>query len=168
MTSASHSNGHDHGTSPLTEGRDPQAIAAAAEAATRHFPAIQRTPITSDAALGRELREQRRSRGWTQKTLAAMVGVTGAQLHRYETGITPVTKNRLLALTQALGVPADSLVTSSHDGRSHRPSVSAHMEAGDDLLALVEVFARITDPKNRSAVIAIARILATTPPAETE
>jgi transcriptional regulator with XRE-family HTH domain len=124
-----------------------------------------REPAQSDAALGREIRELRRGLGWTQKTLAAMVGVTGAQLHRYETGATRMAAGRLVAIAEALGVAPDSLIGTYRGagaGAMQRRPAPAHMESGDDLLALVEVFSRITDQKNRDAVVAIARILANT------
>ena len=89
-----------------------------------------------------------------------MIGVTGAQLHRYEMGSTRMAPARVEAVAVALGVHAESLVVNSRGALWDLPQCFPHMGSGDELLALIEVFARITDPKNRTAVVAIARILA--------
>ncbi len=121
-------------------------------------PARVRAPMPSDSALGRKVRELRRSRGLTQKELASAVGVTGAQLHRYETGATRVAASRMIAIAEALGVRPDVLLGSA------APEVPAPAPAeattGDDLLELIQLFSAIGDPKNRNAVLAIARMMA--------
>ena len=129
-----------------------------------HLVPHKRPSSLSDAGLGQEIRARRRGLGWTQKELAGMIGVTGAQLHRYETGTTPMAHNRVIALAAALGVSSATL----SEAREQPPQEPAmpHPDAGDELLALVEVFSRITDAKNRSAVVAIARILATASPSD--
>ncbi len=113
----------------------------------------------ADAALGHELRTLRRSLGWTQKTLAGMVGVTGAQLHRYETGATRVAASRLTALADAMGVRADSLTGAHREQPPALPASLRPIEAAEDVLTLLELFSRICDPRQRGAVIAIARTL---------
>lgn len=69
-----------------------------------------RSPTASDAALGQKIRELRRLRGLTQSELAALAGVTGAQVHRYEAGGTRIAASRLVAIARALGAQPDSLI----------------------------------------------------------
>jgi len=136
--------------------------AAGAEDMVAAQPVRVRAPMPSDSALGRKVRELRRSRGMTQKELAGAVGVTGAQLHRYETGATRVAASRMIAIAEALGVRPDVLLGSA------APELPgpAHTEAttGDDLLELIQLFSAIGDPKNRNAVLAIARMMASPNP----
>ena len=122
-----------------------------------------RAPTKSDSLIGRNIRDLRRAKVITQQGLASMVGVTGAQLHRYETGTTRVAASRLIAIAEALGVPADALMGSA--GPDSQPAlrlaaVRPFLSDGDDIVELIHVFGRIADAKNRSAVIAVARMLA--------
>lgn len=119
-----------------------------------------RSATASDTALGQKIRSLRRSRVLTQKELAAMVGVTGAQLHRYETGGTRIAASRLVALAKALGVRADSLIgsctTEPEQPLAAPPQGSAG--SGDDLLELIQIFSCLSDPRHRAAVLSIARM----------
>lgn len=125
-------------------------------------PARVRAPMPSDSALGRKVRELRRSRGMTQKELASAVGVTGAQLHRYETGATRVAASRMIAIAEALGVRPDVLLESA--APEPVPVISAEASTGEDLLELIQLFSAIGDPKNRNAILAVARMMASTNP----
>lgn len=122
-----------------------------------------RSATASDTALGQKIRGLRRSRVLTQKELAAMVGVTGAQLHRYETGGTRIAASRLVALAQALGVRPDSLISSCTTEPEPAPA-PAQFSSGEELLELIQIFSGLTDPRHRSAVLSIARMF---PPGET-
>ncbi len=117
-----------------------------------------RSPTKSDFSIGSKVRELRRARMITQKELAAMVGVTGAQLHRYEMGTTRVAASRLISIAEALGVNADTLMGAANE---HEPSPMglALGEGQDDIIELINIFCSIRDPKNRSAIIAVARML---------
>lgn len=121
-------------------------------------PPVQgvRSATASDTALGQKIRGLRRARVLTQKELAAMVGVTGAQLHRYETGGTRIAASRLVALANALGVRADTLIGSCTT-EPEAPAPAAH-HSGDDLLELIQIFSGLTDARHRSAVLSIARM----------
>ncbi|MCR0984974.1 helix-turn-helix domain-containing protein [Roseomonas populi] len=120
-----------------------------------------RSPMSSDIAVGREIRELRRSQGRTQKELARVVGVTGAQLHRYEMGTTRIAASRLITIANALDIRPDVLIAagSSQDVPTP-PAVALPASAGDDIAELLQVFCTITDPKRRSALIAVARMMA--------
>lgn len=125
-------------------------------------PPVQgvRSATASDTALGQKIRSLRRSRVLTQKELAAMVGVTGAQLHRYETGGTRIAASRLVALAKALGVRADSLIGSctTEPEEQIAPAPQFTSGSGDDLLELIQIFSGLNDPRHRAAVLSIARM----------
>lgn len=125
-------------------------------------PTRVRAPMPSDSALGRKVRELRRSRGMTQKELATAVGVTGAQLHRYETGATRVAASRMIAIAEALGVRPDVLLESA--APEGMPPLPAETTTGDDLVELIQLFSAIGDPKNRNAILAVARMMASSSP----
>ncbi|MDB5369953.1 MAG: transcriptional regulator [Roseomonas sp.] len=120
-----------------------------------------RGPTTSDSAVGKEIRQCRRSAGMTQKQIAAIIGVTGAQLHRYETGATRIAASRLIAIANALGVRPDSLLAaaSSLDG-GHRNMVPPN--TSEEIIELIQMFGSITDPRHRSALVAVARMMTST------
>lgn len=117
-----------------------------------------RSPTKSDFSIGSKLRELRRARMITQKELAAMVGVTGAQLHRYEMGTTRVAASRLISIAEALGVNADTLMGAA-TGHDPSPMGLTLGEGNDDIIELINIFCSIRDQKNRSAIIAVARML---------
>lgn len=124
------------------------------------FAPGRRAAMGSDSAVGGEVRRLRRAQGKTQKDLAEQVGVTGAQLHRYETGATRIAASRLIAIADALGVRADVLISAG--GSSHEPSPQAPPASeDDDIVELIQVFGTITDPRHRSALVAVARMMAT-------
>jgi transcriptional regulator with XRE-family HTH domain len=127
-----------------------------------------RSPTKSDFSIGSKLRELRRARMITQKELAAMVGVTGAQLHRYEMGTTRVAASRLISIAEALGVNADTLMGAA-TGHEPSPMGLALGDGQDDIIELINIFCSIREPKNRSAIIAVARMLSAkgTPARET-
>ena len=124
-----------------------------------------RIPLRSDEAIGREIRLLRRARGITQKELAAVVGVTGAQLHRYETAVTRISASRLLTIAQALHVPVETLLGREHPSRvevtpSPAPPPAASTSSPQDILEVVELFAAIEDARSRTAILSIMRLLA--------
>lgn len=124
------------------------------------FAPGRRAAMGSDSAVGGEVRRLRRAQGKTQKELAEQVGVTGAQLHRYETGATRIAASRLIAIADALGVRADVLISAG--GSSHEPIPQAPPASeDDDIVELIQVFGTITDPRHRSALVAVARMMAT-------
>lgn len=121
----------------------------------------QRSPTSSDSAVGREIRELRRAQGRTQKELARMVGVTGAQLHRYETGTTRIAASRLIAIANALDIRPDVLIAAGSTRAVSTPPPPAYQSgSGDDIVELIQAFGSIADPKHRSALVAVARMMA--------
>ncbi|NKE45447.1 helix-turn-helix domain-containing protein [Roseomonas frigidaquae] len=117
-----------------------------------------RSPTSADASVGSRIKELRRAAGRTQKEIADIVGVTGAQFHRYETGATRIATSRLLGIATALGVRPEALVGSASP--RPEPMVDFIEGATDELVELVQVFSTISDPRRRSALMAFARAVA--------
>ncbi|MGK7871086.1 helix-turn-helix domain-containing protein [Falsiroseomonas sp. E2-1-a20] len=117
-----------------------------------------RSPTSADASVGSRIKELRRAAGRTQKEIADIVGVTGAQFHRYETGATRIATSRLLGIATALGVRPETLMGGS--APRHEPMVDFIDGATDELVELVQVFSTIGDPRRRAALMAFARAVA--------
>lgn len=120
-----------------------------------------RSPTSADARVGVRIKELRRAAGRTQKQIAAQIGVTGAQFHRYETGATRVAASRLIAIAAALGTRPEALMGMPP------PAVSVPVlpegAPSDDLVELVEAYGAISDPRRRLALITFARAVARGP-----
>ncbi len=67
----------------------------------------------------------RRIRGWTQKELAAILGVSHAAVSRWENGNRHPEPRRVAPLAMALGVPAEMLAQRTTPDRRSRPPVAA-------------------------------------------
>ncbi|WP_431269938.1 sugar transferase [Dankookia sp. P2] len=135
----------------------PQAAAGTAQAAALDpltLPRQTRAPTAADVAVGLRIRTLRRAAGRTQKQLALHVGVTNAQLHRYEAGISRVAAGRLVAIAQALEVRVEDLL--SEGGASAAPA----MPHGEEFASLARAFAAITDARHRAALISLANTMA--------
>lgn len=130
------------------------------DGSARHLGGTPRSPTRSDSLLGQRLRELRRAREMTQKELASMVGVTGAQLHRYETGATRIAASRLMLVADALGVRPEELMGESVPHSNSHHAMAVQSLPNDDIVELVQVFSSIEDRKNRCAVVAVARMFA--------
>jgi transcriptional regulator with XRE-family HTH domain len=124
-----------------------------------------RSPTSADASVGSRIKELRRAAGRTQKEIADIVGVTGAQFHRYETGATRIATSRLLGIATALGVRPEVLVGNA--APRHEPMVDFIDGATDELVELVQVFSTINDPRRRGALMAFARAVARGQPLQT-
>ncbi|EHL96337.1 hypothetical protein HMPREF9946_04805 [Acetobacteraceae bacterium AT-5844] len=99
----------------------------------------------------------------TQKQIASMIGVTGAQLHRYETGSTRIAASRLIAIANALGVRPDTLLATaaaSHPGQDNVVSSLAG-NSSEEIVELIQMFGNISDPRHRTALVAVARMMTT-------
>lgn len=68
-------------------------------------PGRRVTPI--DLHIGRELRAIRKKAGMSQKSLAALMGITYQQLQKYEEGKNRISAGRLYQASRALNVPFD-------------------------------------------------------------
>lgn len=117
----------------------------------------------TSASLGKEIRYQRRLSGLTLKQVAARIGVTGVQLHRYEMGTTSVTTGRLVAIANALGIRPDVLLNAATTADQPPASISPTGIATQDFAAFLEMFMSIKDPGHRDALMAVARMMSSQP-----
>jgi transcriptional regulator with XRE-family HTH domain len=151
-----YTNGHDQ--RPILPAQAPQA-AAHGQAAPGYDERLPQTRGVrhSDMAVGQAIRDLRRAQSRTQKDLARRVGVTGAQLHRYETGSTRIAASRLIAIAEALGVGPESLIAA---GTDRAPPAPMPPGAGGEIVELIELYGALGDPRQRKALLAVARMMA--------
>jgi transcriptional regulator with XRE-family HTH domain len=112
-----------------------------------------------DSHVGKRLRQRRIIRGLSQKELAAMLGISAQQLHKYEIGQNRITAARLYSCADVLDVPVWSFylglpVPGSHgelDGGSNGPNAPSDqlpnllsmiddIQLREKIVALVEAF----------------------------
>jgi transcriptional regulator with XRE-family HTH domain len=119
-------------------------------------PVNKRAPTATDHAVGVQIRLLRRAAGMTLKDLGGVVGVSCVQFQRYETGTSRVSASRLFAISDALGVQVDSLIA---DRSAHSPEPATRSQR-HEMAELTRVFASISDPRHRLAIIALAHSMA--------
>jgi transcriptional regulator with XRE-family HTH domain len=107
-----------------------------------------------DKHVGKQLRVMRAARGLTQEALAASLGISYQQLHKYETGANSIAASRMYEIAQILCVSPDAFF------EGLRPTT--HLEtAGEELLSrdqvvLLKHLNNLTDAR-RSAVVSFIR-----------
>jgi transcriptional regulator with XRE-family HTH domain len=106
--------------------------------------------------LGRKIRALRREAGLSLRELGAAVGVSLVQLQRYETGVSPLSTSRLLAISTVLGVRAGSLL-GEIDMAAPDDRVTRRRQEERELAAL---FASLAEPGDRRAILNLARVSA--------
>jgi transcriptional regulator with XRE-family HTH domain len=109
-----------------------------------------------DRHVGARLRERRILLGLTQQRLAALIGVTYQQAHKYEKGINRITAGRLSSLAQALGVPVGYFF----DGLTTTPGAVKVSPQQRLMLELARNFMAISDRRQQEAICILARSLA--------
>ena len=108
-----------------------------------------------DRHVARRVRERRVALGLTQGELAARLGLTYQQVHKYEAGANRMTAGRLHAVAEALGVGVGHF----YEGLG-APAPAGPAQRGRPGLALARSFVAIADRCHREAVLALARALA--------
>lgn len=68
------------------------------------------------SSFGARLKELRKEKGWTQKELAAKVGIRFSQLNKYEGGLHAPPLDKLLELAETLDTGVDYLLTGDRSG----------------------------------------------------
>jgi transcriptional regulator with XRE-family HTH domain len=97
--------------------------------------------------------------GLTQKQVAHKIGVTGAQFHRYELGITRIALSRLVLIADAIGVRPDILLSAASTPPC-RENVCPESQ-GQEVTELLQIFMNISDPQCRDTLVALARMMST-------
>ena len=118
-----------------------------------------RSPTQEDHETGRIIRRFRRQKGLTLKELAAAVGVTGVQLHRYEVGSSRIAASRLLAIADALRISPVVLMGEALEEGPPAAVATAQLASPDQLVELVELYGAINDKRRRDALLAFTRSL---------
>jgi transcriptional regulator with XRE-family HTH domain len=126
------------------------------------------THPNADAAVGQEIRRHRRQAGLTLAEVASRIGVTGPQFHRYETGAARITTSRLVAIAKALNMRAETLLMAACNVEPKPLPMPA--STSQEIIDLVQMFGSIADSQQRSALVAVARMMLSAPhrPTQTE
>ena len=107
-----------------------------------------------DQHVGARIRERRIMMGYTQQQMAAMIGVTYQQAHKYEKGINRISAGRLYSIATALNVPInyfyDGLDASTNSQTSSRQRMCLEMARN---------FSSIENEKFQDALSHLARAL---------
>jgi transcriptional regulator with XRE-family HTH domain len=109
-----------------------------------------------DLYVSYRIRERRTILGLTQQQLAAMIGVTYQQAHKYETGVNRITAGRLHQLAQVLEVEV-AYFFDGVDGARPAANSSRYQRAG---LELARTFLAIANREHQEALCGLARTLA--------
>ncbi|ATC34085.1 XRE family transcriptional regulator [Caulobacter vibrioides] len=67
-----------------------------------------RTPNPIDVAVGRRMRDRRKTLGMSQEALAAALGITFQQIQKYESGANRISASKLYAAARTLQTPVQS------------------------------------------------------------
>ena len=118
----------------------------------------------ADHHVGSRILERRMTLGLSLQQLAALIGVTYQQAHKYERGMNRITAGRLYDISHALGVPV-SWFFEGLGGDAKLPEVSPRLRMS---LELARNFAAISNEKHQEALSAMARALASQKAAESE
>ena len=126
--------------------------------------ASTRTTGLKDRQVGQQIRRHRLLRRLTQAGVAAQVGVSCRQLHKYEDGSSGISIDRLCSLAAVLNVPVTRFFIG--DDRREPPSEPAGGPPSrqEQLLRHVEVM----PPAFQQAVLRLAKALAAEAPASPE
>jgi transcriptional regulator with XRE-family HTH domain len=110
----------------------------------------------ADKHVGLRIRERRITMGLSQQQLAAIIGITYQQQHKYERGLNRISAGRLFSVAQALGIePAWFFEGMSADVATAEipPRQRMHLE-------LMRNFSLIKNEKQQEAISNMARSLA--------
>jgi transcriptional regulator with XRE-family HTH domain len=118
-------------------------------------PTIGRSTSGIDDHVGARIRERRIMLGLTQQQLAAMIGVTYQQAHKYERGINRVSAGRLYEIARVLNAPITYFYDGIGDDKPRAAPTHQRM-----LLEIARNFAEIQNEKHQEAVSQLARVLA--------
>lgn len=111
-----------------------------------------------DIYVGTRIRDRRTMLGLTQRQLAAKIGVTYQQAHKYEHGVNRVSAGRLYEIAEALDIPVGYFYEglNSHSEKERGPD---HPRMR---LELARNFTIIKNGKHQEALSHLARALAET------
>jgi transcriptional regulator with XRE-family HTH domain len=109
-----------------------------------------------DRHVGARIRERRLMLGMSQQQLAAAIGVTYQQAHKYERGLNRISAGRLYGIAQVLGVP----VSWFFDGLGAGSEPAQLTQRQRLCLEVARNFAQISNERHQAALSQMARVLA--------
>ncbi len=122
--------------------------------------ADQNGPDPIDVAVGLRLRTLRKAKGMSQEQLGRSLGITFQQIQKYERGTNRISASMLVKSARALNVTPTALLPDEGDPTPRSPAILSLLANLRGVEELVEVYARITSPRLRRAVLLLARSLA--------
>jgi transcriptional regulator with XRE-family HTH domain len=108
-----------------------------------------------DRHVGQRLRRRRIMLGLTQHDLAARLGVTYQQFHKYEQGINRMAASRLYEVAGLLHTPINYFFEHFGD-----PAEAERTPRERMALELSRAFNEINEPEHQNALMELARVLA--------
>jgi len=123
-------------------------------------------PRPLDVALGSRIRLRRRELGLSQEQLANKIGITFQQVQKYEHGANRVSFSRLVEIAHALECSAHDLIGDLDKPAASKSVFDTHVERLNEPGAaeLLEAFCAISNPKQRRAVLNLAKQLSGSAP----
>lgn len=124
-----------------------------------------------DRHIGERIRERRTLLGFTQETLAEILGISYQQVQKYETGANRVTAGRLFQIAQCLdcnvAIFFDGLGTTTQQTKqgTHDQTLSVSSRA---VIELVRSFQAIPSEATRAALVNLARTMSNETPLATD
>ena len=121
-----------------------------------------KTPDARDADIGRRIRAQRLVHRISQTELANKLGVSFQQLQKYEKGVNRVGAGRLARIAEVLMLQVSFFFGDDHTPLEANERVNSGLRFLETAGAvrLVRVYAQITDPQIRRALVDIAEKIA--------
>jgi transcriptional regulator with XRE-family HTH domain len=114
-----------------------------------------------DKSLGGRLRDKRMSTGWSQEQLAEKLEIDPKDIYAYEKGAKRISADRLLRLSQILGVrPVYFFGFDDKDRPADRDGDGAHLTLPDQGLRLHRAFIGVRNPALREAIVSLVVELA--------
>jgi len=107
--------------------------------------------------VGRRVKEARLQRGWSRRYLGALLGISGQQIHKYETGQDALSLHRLLSLARFFGVSPDTF-WNQMDTTTVTPDASG--AADISTVQLVRAYRRIASAKLRNRFLQLVKQIA--------
>ena len=120
-----------------------------------------KSPNGTDVQVGRRLRKRRNMLSISQTEFARALGVTHAQVHNYELGVTRIGAGRLEQISRLLGVPISFFFEDPDEPGENQSSpdyVSDFLTTSEGL-ALAKAFSGIKDTKVRRSVVDLVKAI---------
>lgn len=113
--------------------------------------------MTFDETLGEQVRNCRIMRGYTQRELATIIGISAQQMQKYESGKNRMSVLRLHQLAQALSVSLYILLMNNEDTAHF---MHPEIQKNDRLLfSLLQAYRKIARSEHRQLLYELANAL---------